>query len=75
MSLATEDIKLPDGFERVLTSAKSRPSHRLKLLILKNSKHNITHQISSTDILRHTNSSEGKAANSLNNTETNVRTL
>ena len=74
MLLVTEDTKLPDGFDRLLILVKSSSSHRLKLPALKNSKHFITHQISSTDILRHTTSSEIKAANSLNNTDANLRT-
>ena len=74
MLLVTEDTKLPDGFERLLLLIELCSSQRLKLPVLENSKHFITHQISSTDILRHTNSSEIKAANSLNNTDANLRT-
>ena len=74
MLLVTEDTKLPDGFERLLLLVKSWSSHRQKLPVLKNSKHFITHQISSTDILRHATSSEIKAANNLNNTDANLRT-
>ena len=66
MLLVTEDTKLPHGFDRLLLL--------VKLPALKNSKHFITHQISSTDILRHTTSSDIKAANSLNNTDANLRT-
>ena len=74
MLLVTEDTKLPDGFERLLLLVKLCSSQQLKLPVLKNSKHFITHQTSSTDILRHTTSSEIKAANSLNNTDANLRT-
>ena len=74
MSLAIDDIKLPDGFEKVLKLVKPCRSQRLRLSILKNSKHNLTHQISLTDVGYHTTSNESEAANSLNNTVTNLRT-
>ena len=74
MLFVTEDTKLTNWFERLLLLVTLSSSQRLRLPVLKNLKYFITHQISSTDILRHNSSSKIKAANSLNNTDANLRT-